>query len=31
MKLFDGEVAIGANEQDTVTTLSTEAELLVIS
>ena len=31
MKLFGGEVALRANKQDTVTTSSTEAELLAIS
>ena len=31
MKLFGGAVALRANKQDTVTILSTEAELLAIS
>ncbi len=31
MKLFGEAVAFGANKQDTVTFLSTEAELLAIS
>ena len=31
MKLFDGAVAWRANKQNTVTTLSTKAELLAIS
>ncbi len=31
MKLFGGAVALRANKYDTVTTLSTEAELLAIS